>query len=537
MAFPTVVGVTTTTGTGSQTLAVNMPASGVEAGDLLLAIVTTQFDLVGGGTMSGFTQVGADNDGDNCRLYFFAKNAVGTENGTTVTYTSGDSANSHAAQVYHIQNWIGGNVSTGVEVGTFFSGTVCDPPSKDPTNWGTEDTLWLCVGTEDINATTTADISTNYTNGIKTGSGNRYQILSGRRNLNAASENPAAFTNVSPGRILAATVAIRPAIIAPRSGQVSWVEFETPPKADRQGRVSHIELETTDFNKRAQISFLELETPDLVVGSFPTVQSVTETTTANVAQMDVLMPGIVNAGDLLLAIISTTFDTTGGVGTLSGFTSINQQNDGDNCRWYIFAKNAVGNEDGTTVPFVPGDAAVMTAQVYRITNWRGGSVATAVEATSAFAGTTQPDPPNLDPVNWGAEDTLWIAVATEDINELTASTLPANYGSGLKTSNSNGVRSQILSCTRNLNTNAENPSIFGTMSTSGRVFTMTIAVRPFVATDRVGRVSFLELETPDFDRRGQVSYIEFLAPDVGGAGGGGRGLGLGLGMRGTEAGE
>lgn len=194
----------------TQVAPINMPST-VVAGETLLAIVTVTGDDIGGGTMTGFTQIRTGGDGGNNTWYVFAKDATGSEGGTTVNFTSGDTANFMAAQVFRISGVSTvGTLAQRIEASDNFNGIgVTDPPALDPTNWGVENTLWITFCTEDINSLTASNIPAGYSNGLKTASGFRRQILSAWRNNNVASEDPGTFAAAGSGRISCVTIGVR----------------------------------------------------------------------------------------------------------------------------------------------------------------------------------------------------------------------------------------------------------------------------------------------------------------------------------------
>jgi len=225
--------------------------------------------------------------------------------------------------------------------------------------------------------------------------------------------------------------------------------------------------------KKLLLVFLLFAFP--VFAAFPTVASVTESTAAASQTLAVLMPATVNANELLLMIEANNADDTGGTITPAGWTLIFEDDDGDNNRFHIFAKNAIGNEDGTTVTITYNDAGndTASAQVYRIQGWDGGTLTSVIEAVDAFSAVAN-DPPSLNPTNWGNEQTLWLEMATEDIDAMTTSSCSANYVNGVKTNDD--TRAQILTCKRNNATGTEDPATFGDVA-AGRQFAVTIAVR------------------------------------------------------------
>jgi len=212
----------------------------------------------------------------------------------------------------------------------------------------------------------------------------------------------------------------------------------------------------------------------------PAVASVTETafgTDTTVHYVD--MPATVNAGDLLIVLFTNDGSTT--VTTPGGWTQL-ASNDNTAVRCSAYYKIALGDEDGTTVNFITSASEQAAAQVYRITNWHG---TTPPEISTAATGTsTMLDPASLDPAGWDVADTLWMAVAGQDLGYQTGSTAyPAYYTDGTSTlSSSGGTGScRIHSARRVLAAASENPGAF-TITAWPPVYeewvAFTIAVRP-----------------------------------------------------------
>lgn len=146
--------------------------------------------------------------------------------------------------------------------------------------------------------------------------------------------------------------------------------------------------------------------------AFPTVSSITSSTFGVDDNNHLVgMPAVVDAGDLLIVLFAN--DDSDSVTTPSGWTLLFSQHETTNnrVRGSVYAKDAVGDEDGTTVDFVTSGNEQAAAQVYRIpaSNWYG-TIATGIEVGSANENETgtSPDPSPLNPSNWGSEDTLWI---------------------------------------------------------------------------------------------------------------------------------
>lgn len=182
------------------------------------------------------------------------------------------------------------------------------------------------------------------------------------------------------------------------------------------------------------------------------------------------MPATVNAGDLLVALISNDGNAT--VTTPAGWNLLASDAQASACRLGVYYRIANGTEGGTTVDFVTSVAETMATDVYRITGWHGTTppeVGIAVGATTA-----NPDPPSLAP-SWGAADTLFIALfGTGTAN--TASAYPTDYTDGT-THATGGSAASIGSARRELNAASDNP---GTFTITGTVacLAQTVVIRP-----------------------------------------------------------
>lgn len=233
MAFPSIPTVAggrvltslNTTASTTQTFP-NLSSLTKSSGDLLIAIccdghsnsaASTEFSSWGG----GFTEIvdvaggiGSVPVGAAGVAYKFS---TGSETGTfTVTST----ASSQSGCV--LLSISGAHASTAPS-GTGFAGTAgnaLEPPSHDPAGWATEDTLWIAVGVivENTTAGSFTGVTaapTNYTDFIETGiTSDTIGGVDGGvafRQLNAASEDPGAFTSdTSATDWVSATVAVRP---------------------------------------------------------------------------------------------------------------------------------------------------------------------------------------------------------------------------------------------------------------------------------------------------------------------------------------
>ncbi|MDH4367150.1 MAG: hypothetical protein OEV57_03305 [Dehalococcoidia bacterium] len=190
---------------------VNMPET-VGVGDLLIVLFAND----GSATVvtpGGWTQLASDANGQAVTLSVYYKIAAGTEGGTTVNFVT-SATEQAAAQVYRITDWHG---TTPPEISTAVIGADAtpDPASLDPAGWDVADTLWLAVAGQDRgNQAGTTAYPGNYTDGTSTLSSDTNQgcrILSARRELAVASEDPGAFTIPALEQWVAFTIGVRPA--------------------------------------------------------------------------------------------------------------------------------------------------------------------------------------------------------------------------------------------------------------------------------------------------------------------------------------
>lgn len=200
MAFPAVQ--TTASGnSGASTTShtINLPAS-IASGDLLLAIVSmTQY--VGSPTTTwpaGWTALVNDAEVSGVMKYAIRyRRADGTEGASISVTTDNSCASAHAT--YRID---GHHASTNPEASSAGTGSSDSPdaPSLNPSNWGTEDTLWISAIAWRSNAVAAVAISaypSNYTGSQTTDS---WAVTTGpgvslsTRDANAASEDPGVAT-------------------------------------------------------------------------------------------------------------------------------------------------------------------------------------------------------------------------------------------------------------------------------------------------------------------------------------------------------
>lgn len=212
--------------------------------------------------------------------------------------------------------------------------------------------------------------------------------------------------------------------------------------------------------------------------AYPQVQSITPTTIASASTThNVNMPATVNTNDLLLALFASVAGSIT-VTTPSGWTQITTQSN-TFIRLSVYGKIASGSEDGTTVNFLTSIATRAVAQVYRITGDYHDLTTVGIETGAASGTSLNPNSPNLNPVNWDVEETLWITAGTCSNNVSAVSSYPSNYTSGTYTQSGSAgsADAQLASARRENSVSAENPGAF-TFDNVANWIAITIAIRP-----------------------------------------------------------
>jgi hypothetical protein len=188
----------------------------VNEGDLLLCFITYMktpsgsFTLV---TPSGWTKLWDEVIQTRVRGAGFAKIASGGEGGTNVDFATSVAVSAIAAQIYRVTNWYGS--LSGVAVGTAAVATTANPNPPPLTHgWGAaRGTLWFVACSSGPAGFAVTFYPSNYGNGDArnelTG-GDFATINTARRQFQAASDDPGAFTLGSTDGAIAQTVAIRP---------------------------------------------------------------------------------------------------------------------------------------------------------------------------------------------------------------------------------------------------------------------------------------------------------------------------------------
>lgn len=228
----------------------------------------------------------------------------------------------------------------------------------------------------------------------------------------------------------------------------------------------------------AGVAKKHVEAHSVSAGGFPTIASITESQVTEGAALVVDNPasGIVS-GDLLLHIACC--DGTGD--TISYPAGDLTDNQLANLNVGVFGilityEIADGSENGgsNTLTLSAGVENI-NAFVLHIQGWHG---TTPPELARVNGDGSNPDPPNLDPVGWGTEETLWIAGQLQDQDANTVSVYPYPDNQRLTAD----AQSQIAFSSDELATAAQDPGAF-TLSIGTDREAFTIAIRPAAGGD------------------------------------------------------
>ncbi len=221
MAFPSVVAVNGGNATVDATsVTINLPDGSDVAGRLILLFFTSD----GGGESftwpTGFTEILAEGGTGftNGVAYQFTTGSEGyasTGATTTLTITSVE----QSAHTTYLLSGVDTATPPAAATATTGTSTAPNSGSLNPAGWGTEDTLWFVFASANGLSSTTPRFTvypTNYTDGRSDISAGGNGVVQGvaRRELNAASEDPGAFTMDTSAAWRASTIGVRPGAVA-----------------------------------------------------------------------------------------------------------------------------------------------------------------------------------------------------------------------------------------------------------------------------------------------------------------------------------
>lgn len=209
---------------------------------------------------------------------------------------------------------------------------------------------------------------------------------------------------------------------------------------------------------------------------YPIVMDIRNTIfTANTTAHNVVMPEVVNAGDLLIIVF--TADGTPTFTTPSGGWSVLYSLAGAT-RGAAYALVAAGTEGGTNVDVVTSATEAASATVYRIANW-AGTISDA-EAVSVNAGAvSNPNPDAITP-SWGSAANMYLTTL-----HCSTTTYPTAYPSGYTNFVSSDAaggasRGQTYSIRKTAVSSTDDPGAW-TFSGTTAAICGTIAIRPVAA--------------------------------------------------------
>lgn len=212
MSFPSASAPVATLFASSITsMAVTMPTT-VSVGDRLLAWTSVRYSSAWSTIPTGWSQIIAQVGGSSVgKTTFFEKIADGTEAGTTPTWVSATSTSS----VWQCMRVTGAHASTASQASSTSGDYTTSPASPLLTpSWGASNTLWIEVAGDSASSVLVTASSTGYSGyqlNTASSGGAQVSIASAYRQLNASSENPAAWTAPANVRYWAAlTIAVPP---------------------------------------------------------------------------------------------------------------------------------------------------------------------------------------------------------------------------------------------------------------------------------------------------------------------------------------
>ncbi len=204
--------------------------------------------------------------------------------------------------------------------------------------------------------------------------------------------------------------------------------------------------------------------------AFPVVQSTSQNSLAGGSTHVISMPAGIQVGDLLLVFFGTDGDNT--ITDSQTFTVLDQQSYGTANFGAVLYKIATGSDTLTITVSVTNEPS--SHIVYRIDGWE--STFAPELSTFAVGATSNPNSTIVTP-SWATDDTLYIALETNDRNR-TVSAYPNLYtGSQLSETGGGSGDCHVGVATRNYNNPSDDPAQW-TLSASDQWIAWTIAVAP-----------------------------------------------------------
>lgn len=438
------------------TFTVAHPAS-VVAGDLLVLVIGQKPSTANSGgvdtpagwmaitSLTGAGGYGATLGADtgNTNIYGYYKVATGTESGTNLSITT-TNHNVGFAQIYRLStDGIGWEVvgTTGSDTS---AGSVSVTFSSNPgVTSGDYVIAAMCIPTD---VTTPSQFSAE----ALSATGATFGTVTEVGEFDTATGNQVGgFT--ARAAVTAGTASAAPVMTATAGG--------------------------TTTNVRGPAIFIRIrDVPVPPAANAPVVAaSSSGSTSVGATQISTAFPSGVSTGDLLILLVARINAMT--MSWPAGWTSLvsNTANDGAfETRYRIY-------QAGDSAPVITGTSSAYAYRMLRVT---GHDLNTAPEASAIVTGSsTTPNPSALNPTNWDAEDTLWIA-AQSNGGSTAPSQYPVGYGGNL--ANAGMFGPALALATRARNIASEDPGTFTIGSQPWGAATIAVRPVPLVSAAKLG---------------------------------------------------
>ncbi len=216
--------------------------------------------------------------------------------------------------------------------------------------------------------------------------------------------------------------------------------------------------------------------------AFPSIDN-TNTSTENAADVTshgVDLPATINADDLCLVLFTSDGTTTiTWDNSTAGTWSQVYDTDGTGVQGALYAQVMGGTEDGATLTITTNNAERSTHLVVCISG--ANNDLTPVADTIAYAqdlsSDSTPNPPALNPANWGTEDTLWIATYQMDDGADSVLTMWSEANNRIENTGGHADNTGTVLSSANSAAASRDPSSYWATANSRSIAT-TIAIRP-----------------------------------------------------------
>lgn len=420
-AFPVIADqVGTNLGT-TFTPVINLPSS-IAAGELLLAhiVIADRPDEKCLTWPDGWIAL-PQTAGSTTGIHSAFRRATGGETTVTPVYTN----NGPARQCIAVAQRITGAHATippeliqlGDQVG---SANPVDPPNNAP-SWGSAKTLFVAlVGAEGVRSVSTWP--TNYTLNQFTYAPTQSTIASAARELQAASDDPSAYT-------LSSTTPTNPRTIA------------IPPAG--------------------------------ITNGYPDITGCRTTTTGSGTSHVVNMPAGIVAGEMLLWFVAG--GAAAPLALPTGWTALwPSHNNGSGSMSAAFYRIATGSESATYTLSTSPTSTRCVSHVFRISGSHA-SAAPEVAAAPVTGSSTIPNPPSLTP-SWGSANTLWFNYVNRPVSFDSTLNPPIEYTHGCQVTEEGNASRVLGVVARRAQVASEDPTTW--LTSSGAWTANTFAVRP-----------------------------------------------------------